>query len=113
MKEKQSVAAEMKSRKVDIYMTYSYENGNKENPKYVYEPHGERQDIRTLTEGLIGLVYPETQFALLEVGEETKDSSVVHGQLIFNGNEKRNDFNLTYRTEGEKVIIDKFEVRDL
>lgn len=97
----------------ECYITYSYENGNKENPKHVYETQEGRSDIRTLTENLLKLVYPETHFDLLEVGEETKDGSVVHGQMIFNGNEKRNDFNLTYRTEGEKVIIDKFEVRDL
>ena len=42
----------MKSRKVDIYMTYSYENGNKENPKYVYETHGGREDLLMLTERL-------------------------------------------------------------
>ena len=92
-------------------MTYSYENGNKESPKYVYETHGERNDIRTLTERLIGLVYNDTPFTV--VGVEGVSENTVRGQLIFNGNEKRNDFSLSYRTEGEKVIIDKFEVRDL
>lgn len=92
-------------------MTYSYENGNKENPKYVYETHGDREDLPMFTERLLSLVYNETPFTV--VGVEGVSENTVQGQMILNGNEKRNDFNLTYRTEGEKVIIDKFEVRDL
>ena len=91
-------------------MTYSYVNGNKENPKYVFDTCG-GNDIRTLTENLQKLVYPETVFTV--VGVDESGGEIVHGQLVFNGKEKKNDFSLSYRREGSKVIIDKFEVQDL
>lgn len=96
-------------------MTYSYVNGNKENPKYVCDMCEYGRDIGTFTENLLKLIYPDTMFTLIEVYEGKQDDPVttIKGRLVFAGKDKDNSFSLSYRCEGDKVIVDKYEINDL